>query len=174
MKKPLLIVLAIGGALTLCCGGMLVLAPGVEALMSSPNQDPSGEVSPLVGSWINGSASLTTYQNLATGEFAPPSGSGQIFEFHDDGTCAHSAMLQSTVYGCTSWIFTSSDDCTWKLDGAQLTVELEGGVNRSRMCGGEVKESDGKARTLNYTVAFDQGRLQLSADGATFSFTRSQ
>jgi hypothetical protein len=127
----------------------------------------------IEGTWINGSASTTSYQNLATGEFAPPSGTGMLFEFKSDGSCSHSAMLQSTVYSCTSWVLTSTDDCSWTVEGSSLTVELGPGVLRSRLSGGEVKEGDSKARTQHYQVTLDPG-LTLTDDGATFRFQRSE
>ena len=102
---------------------------------------------------MNGSASLTTYRSVVTGDFAPPSGTGSLFELKPGGACVRAGLLQSTVYSCTSSILTFWDDCEWSLDGSTLTVVLGEGTLRTRMCGGEVKEGTAKAATLRYTAA---------------------
>ncbi|MBL8920359.1 MAG: hypothetical protein JNJ54_15940 [Myxococcaceae bacterium] len=97
---------------------------------------------------MNGSASSVEYRSLVTGDWAPPSGFGQLYELREDGTCAQFGVLQTTTYSCTSTIFTASRDCTWSADGTTLTLDLTGGVVRSKMCGGELKESEAAPRQL--------------------------
>lgn len=167
-KSTWLIIAAVGGVLFLCCAGSGVLM--VVGAAAGSSATPSGGQTGLEGSWINGSASATSYQNLATGQFAPPSGTGMLYEFKADGSCSYAAMLQSTVYSCTSFIFVSTEDCTWTLEGTALTVELGTGVVRTRMCGGEVKEGDSKARTLRYQVLLDTGLTLTDESGASFRF----
>jgi hypothetical protein len=172
MKRSGWLLVAAGALVLFCCAGSgLLMAVGAAAGGSAGS--PGGNTG-LEGSWLNGSASTTSYRSLVTGDFAPPSGTGMLYEFKGDGTCTQAAMLQSTVYSCTSWIFTSTDDCTWTLDGTTLTLELGVGVNRARMCGGEVKESESTARTQRYQVALGSDLTLTTDDGVAFRFQRSQ
>ena len=149
----------------MCC------VTSVVAVAVFGSAEQGGGASPgatgLEGSWMSGSASMSEYQNLATGEFAPPSGMGEAIELDGGGRCTHAAMLQSTLYSCTSYIFTFSDECQWSLDGTALTLEIGPGVVRSRMCGGEVKENPGKARTVRYaaSLSVEDGNTWLTLVG---------
>lgn len=157
MKKQTLIILAaVGGGLAVCCFaslGLLLLAGAEEG---APAGTRAPRDSPLVASWMSGSASMTSYRSLVTGDWAPPSGAGQLYELRADGTCAQYALLQTTTYSCTSSVFTASEDCTWSVDGSAISFELNGGVVRSQMCGGELKESEATTRSLRYQFRLEQ------------------
>lgn len=62
------------------------------------------------------------------------------------------------MYSCTSYIFVHTEDCSWRFDGATLSLELGPDSMRSRMCGGEVKEGESKAQSL-------QCHVQLAREG---------
>lgn len=152
MKRNTLVTLGVvAGAAGLCCVGSLAFVLLGLGAAAAEEGTPGG--SGLEGVWLQGSASMTSYRDLATGQFAPPSGSGLLLELRPDGTCQHSAMLQVSMAGCTSWLFTDTDDCSWAFDGQRLTLELLGGTVRSRMCGGEVKDKASQPRTLRYDVS---------------------
>lgn len=159
-KQTLIILLVVGGALAACCMGsmMLLLLAGVEGEGESRSGAVAASGSPLVGEWMNGSASAVEYRSLVTGDWAPPSDIGQLYDLREDGTCAQFGVLQTTTYSCTSTIFTASEDCTWSVEGTTLTLDLAGGVVRSKMCGGELKESDAKPRQL-------RSQFRLENDG---------
>ncbi|MFZ5443940.1 MAG: hypothetical protein ACOZQL_28300 [Myxococcota bacterium] len=175
-SRTWLVIALVGGLGLLCCagGGALMLLGAAGEATSAASASGGGGATGLEGAWINGSASMTTYQSLVTGEFAPPSGTGMIYEFDGDGSCRYYGMLQSTVYSCTSWIFLAADECSWSLDGAALQVELKAGTTRSRMCGGEVKDGALKPNTHHYQArrVVEDGRpfLLLSEDGAELRF----
>lgn len=171
-NKTWLILAIVGGVLLLCCAGSGALM--LLGAASGEGGETASQGSGLEGTWINGSASITSYRSLVTGEFAPPSGTGMIYEFRPDGSCEYSGMIQSTVYSCTSWIFLAADECSWSLEGTTLTVELTAGITRARMCGGEVKEGQMKPLTHHYQarrVTEDGSQyLLLTEDGAEQRF----
>ena len=76
------------------------------------------------------------------------------------GACDRAILLQSTVYSCTSYIFTASDECEWRFDGTTLSLDIASGTNRTKMCGGQVKESAANAQSLRY-------RVQVAKDADT-------
>jgi hypothetical protein len=135
---------------------MQLLLAGVEGDGESRSGAVAASGSPLVGEWMNGSASAVEYRSLVTGDWAPPSGIGQLYDLREDGTCAQFGVLQTTTYSCTSTIFTASEDCTWSVDGSAISFELNGGVVRSQMCGGELKESEATTRSLRYQFRLEQ------------------
>jgi hypothetical protein len=157
VKTPVVIALVVGGLAVLCCGGLMVAGllvgeDGSPGSGSGPAASRGSGGGGLEGTWLNGSASLSEYRNTLTGEFAPPSGTGLMYELRSGGDCVHSAMLQATLYSCTSWIFINSDDCSWSLSGNELHVSVGPGTQRSRMCGGQVKEGDSTAVDRTWRV----------------------
>ncbi len=66
-------------------------------------------LSALVGSWINGTVSLTTYRNVATGEFAPTSGTGELYSVSPTGHYEWVKSSQVSLYGCTSLIASDNE-----------------------------------------------------------------
>lgn len=121
-----------------------------------------------------GSASLVTYKNVVTGAEAPPSGTGLLLELHPGGSCVRAGVLQNSLYACTSYIFTFSDDCSWTFDGATLSLDVGPGAMRSKLCGGEVKEGESKATSDTFTVkrATEGGFEWLSLTDASGSELR--
>ena len=65
--------------------------------------------SALVGSWMNGTVSLTTYRSVATGEFAPTSGTGELYSVSAAGHYEWVRVSQESVYACTSLIASDNE-----------------------------------------------------------------
>lgn len=179
MKRQTWVILAVvGGVLAMCCFGSFVLLVVAGSPEEGGRSLTSAAGSPLVGKWMNGSASPTEYRSLVTGDYAPPSGMGTLYEFKDDGSCTQYALLQTTTYSCTSSVFTASEDCSFAVEGSTLTVQLNGGVVRARMCGGEVKESEATVRSLRYQFRFENDGtntwLVLNDESGDTRFHRSE
>jgi hypothetical protein len=163
-KRTWIILAVVGGSLSLCCLGtgalMLLGATTGEGDPAPASASTGGGGSGLEGTWMAGSVGLTTYRSVATGELAPPSGTGELLELKPGGDCSRAIVLQSTVYSCTSYIFSASDECEWRFDGTTLSLDIASGTNRTKMCGGEVKESAAKSQALRY-------RVQVAKDADT-------
>jgi photosystem II stability/assembly factor-like uncharacterized protein len=65
--------------------------------------------SALVGAWMNGTVSLTAYRNVATGEFAPTSGTGELYSVSAAGRYEWVKVSQESLYNCTSLIASDNE-----------------------------------------------------------------
>ncbi|MFT3706419.1 MAG: hypothetical protein QM817_02005 [Archangium sp.] len=180
MKKQWLI---IGGVVVgLCCLSSMCLAvagsdKGFNAAAdqlakgNAPTKD--GDVN-LVGTWSSTSTSLVGYKNVATGAWAPPSGNSMSLELHDDGTCVQAALMQSSLYGCSTYIFAYIDDCSWSVNGSKVDVELGEGETRMKGCGsGEEKRGETKGGPHLLTLELDTDGKPVLRDGS-FNLRRAQ
>ena len=83
-----------------------MLAALLPLFTTAPASAGAGSPPPaLVGSWSNGSVSLVTYQNVGTGEFAPASGTGELYTVSADGHYVWAHLQQGSLYNCTSLVF---------------------------------------------------------------------
>lgn len=98
--------------------GLLVgLLPGVAwpnqtVWAASDGEHSAGAgmvLSALVGSWMNGTVSLTTYRSVVTGEFAPASGTGELYSVSAAGHYEWVTVSQESLYNCTSLIASDNE-----------------------------------------------------------------
>lgn len=87
--------------------------------------------SELVGTWHTGSVSMIDYYNPATGEWAPPSGSGFTYTFTADGKFTHAGILQVSTYGCTTTLFEYLEG-TAEVQGTKLVLKPKKGKFKSQ------------------------------------------
>lgn len=59
----------------------------------------------LLGNWGRGTVSTVDFYNRATGNWAPPSGSGSSYTFNPDGSFELGIMAQTSSYVCTMTLF---------------------------------------------------------------------
>jgi len=56
----------------------------------------------FVGTWYNGSISLTNFYNPTTGEWSNAVGSGSFYRFNQNGTFEFGWQMHVSLYGCTN------------------------------------------------------------------------
>ncbi len=74
------------------------VSPG-NAIGSTPRTEVPGE---LVGTWYNGSVSLTNFFNPTTGEWSNAVGNGSFYRFYQNGTFEFGWQMHVSLYGCTN------------------------------------------------------------------------
>jgi hypothetical protein len=56
----------------------------------------------FVGTWYNGSVSLSNFYNSSTGEWTNAVGSGSFYRFFQDGTFEFGWQMHVSLYGCSN------------------------------------------------------------------------
>jgi hypothetical protein len=130
----------------------------------------------LTGRWTTGRVSMIQYRDAWTGAYKPPSGSHFAYEFRPDGTYSFIGLMQSTVYNCTTSMF-SNETGTYEVNGGSVTMHPQ--KNPYRMtysCApSSNREAPGKLIEKSYRYQVNGGKLELISpnDSSVQSFQRS-
>jgi hypothetical protein len=132
--------------------------------------------SPLTGRWTNGRVSMIQYKDAYTGVFKPPSGSHFAYEFREDGTYTFIGLMQTTMYNCTTSVF-SQETGTYTSNGIEVNLHPQKNPYQMRYsCSpNSNKEAPGKLieRTYRFRVASGKLELMAAGDSAPQTFQRS-
>lgn len=140
-----------------------------SASASAPTPAPAAAVNAaphsIQGRWRSGTVSAVGYYNPATGSWAAPTGAGQRYEFRPDGTYEYSGLAQTSMYGCTTSVF-SWERGRYSVSGGNVTFRPTEEKLRSRdNCNKRFNyEKNGKreVKTWIWRLARDSsGDLQL-------------
>ncbi len=131
----------------------------------------------LTGRWTSGRLSMIQYKDSYTGVFKPPSGSHFAYEFRPDGTYTFIGLMQTTMYNCTTSMF-SQETGTYEADGLQVSLRPQKNPYQMRYsCApSSNREAPGKLlnRTYQYRVS-SGGKLEVVSpqDNSVQTFQRS-
>ncbi|BDC53128.1 hypothetical protein F183_A54430 [Bryobacterales bacterium F-183] len=128
----------------------------------------AGDPSPLTGRWTNGRISMIQYKDAYTGVYKPPSGSHFAYEFRNDGTYTFIGLMQSTVYNCTTSVF-SQETGTYESNGLEVTLHPQKNPYQMRYsCSpNSNKEAPGKLIERTYKFRVAGSKLELLTAGST-------
>jgi hypothetical protein len=87
---------------------------------------PSARPPELVGSWFTGTVSSIHYHDPVVGSWADPNGEGFYLILDSDGSYEEGAVIQSTMYGCSSKLLGRAVG-DWSIEGYQLWLARESG-----------------------------------------------
>lgn len=115
-------------------GEVLPLGWSPEPLADAPTDESSDPVGPqpsarpaeLVGSWFTGTISSIQYYDPVGGSWADPNGEGFYLILDADGSYEEGAVIQSTMYGCSSTLLGRAVG-GWSIEGFQLSLVRESG-----------------------------------------------
>lgn len=122
---------------------------------SSALSGPGPNAAHLIGKWRSTKVAATQYGNLTTGALAPTSGSNFTYEFLPDGTYQFTGLMQVTTYGCTSSIWRTASG-KYHAEGGRVTLQPAGGVFKSQVCGGPLKEKPDSLDQVSYVFQFEK------------------
>lgn len=95
-----------------------------EATPAGPR--PSALPAGLVGSWYTGTVSTIQYHDPVDGSWADPKGEGFYLILGADGSYEEGAVIQSTMYNCSSRLLGRAVGA-WSIEGYQLWLVRESG-----------------------------------------------
>ena len=82
----------------------------------------AGTESPaFLGRWSTGRVSTIQYRDSVTGAPAPTSGNNFAYDFKPDGSYSYTGLIQSTIYNCTTSVF-SQENGKWTFEDGILRV----------------------------------------------------
>ena len=119
----------------------------------------------LAGKWVAGSTSATTYWDAQGTYVGNGSGSGQLYNFHPDGTFSYHMVMEVRTYGMTSTVRTNYSGRVNFANG-QFTLEPTSGHYHSEM-GSSVTDRAMTADELAKAGETFPYRLEPGADGQT-------
>lgn len=98
------------------------VARGSDSAVAQPSARPTE----LVGRWFTGSISSIQYYDPVDGSWADPNGEGFYLILDADGSYEEGAVIQSTMYGCSSKLLGRAVG-DWSVEGSQLWLARESG-----------------------------------------------
>jgi hypothetical protein len=154
----------------LMIAGAVLLLAGLAMSMQGAEMS-----APMMGRWTSGRVSMIQYQDAWTGAYKPPSGSHFAYEFRPDGTYTFIGLMQSTIYNCTTSMF-SQETGTYEFENG--IVSLHPRKNPYRMTNNcapsSNREAPGKLIERAYRVQVSGNRLELvGKDNSVQAFQRS-
>ena len=134
---------------------------------------------PLTGRWTAGRISTIQYRNATTGAPLPTSGNHFAYEFRGDGTYSFTGLMQSTMYNCTTSVF-SQESGTYTVERDRVDLHpVKNPYKMTNTCApSSNKEAPGKLidRSYRFQIApdgnFTKLELKSESDGAVSAFRR--
>lgn len=119
----------------------------------------------VLGRWNTGRISSIQYRDAFTGVARPTNGNHFSYEFQADGSYTFTGLMQSTIYNCTTSMF-SEEKGRYRIEGGVLSLEPESNPYQMRnSCApSSNKQAPGKLVPRRYRVKIEGQNLELTAE----------
>ncbi len=119
----------------------------------------------ITGRWTSGRLSTIQYRDAYTGVARAPAGNHFAYEFHPNGTYTFTGLMQTTLYNCTTSLF-SEESGRYTLSGSNLSLQPAKNPYRMRnSCApSSNREAPGKLTPRTFTVHRNNSTLELLAE----------